>query len=631
MFFAAGGPSQTMTLTFYSDGPFSRTDHPRVEGHSASQNGLLLLFVLGLVVQLCPVSSQAQTAQLLVQTNVERAAVDIDGTQVGKTNTDGEILIEDLSPGSHTVELRKRGYWNASTRVTLEEGLTNSVTLELTARNVRGAGVLVRTNVSDALVLLDGEQKGQTGSDGQVYLANVQVGEHQLSVRKEGYDPVFRTITITDEQLDRNIRLRLSPTASSPTAEGDEVVPSTDTTASEPMSTTAKLVVSTNVAQADVYLDGAFRGRTKGNGSLALTADSGEYQVTVKKEGFVDVQKTARLQAEERETIKVVLEEASFLPISGYTLSLVLAALLASLVGALAVVVILYFREGGSLGVGSQSNAFDRYRLLDVFDTDGITSRHLANDPVEGKQVVLRMLDEVYSGDPEIVQAFLKQGQRLKEITESNPEAPVVNAYRYGREKDWGQGRPFIAHEYVQGERLSTFLREHGTLNVRPALVIIQQVCEGLQAAHSHHLWHQNLTPENLIVTQARSQVRVKLVNFRVGEREEVLQEADGGTTLQDPAYMAPEQCRNEAVDGSVDVYAAGILFHVLVTGSTPFQDDNPSKIMEMHETAPRPQLPNDTPSYVGPLFQRMLSKDPEDRPDASNIVAIIDLVQATT
>lgn len=592
-----------------------------------------LLLTLGGVLFLAPGLCLGQTAQLLVQSNVEGATVTVDGADVGATNVDGEALIDRLPSGAHTVELRKMGYWTASTRVTLEPGLTNSVSLELTARDLGGAGLLIRTNVVGALVLWNGEQRAQTGSDGQAYLDNLKAGEHRLTVRREGYESASRTVTIPDTNLDQDIRLRL-PRAPSPppVAVQDEPEPA-DTTAPSPPPTT-RLLISTNVGGADVYVDSSYRGRTRRTGNLALTADPGEYDVTVKKEGFSPVEKTVHLVAGTKNTTSVTLQEAPYSIVSfftGGTLTVVLAGILAALVGALSVVVILYARSDSSESATDHSNAFDRYRLVNAFKTEGITALHLAKDPVEGRQVMLRLLNEEYSSNPEVVQAFLEQGQALKGIAESQPDAPIVKAYRYGREKDWDQGRPFIALEYVQGDRLSSYLHGRTALPVREALAIIQQVCKGLQAAHGHQLWHRNLTPDNVVVTRTRPQVRVKLVNFLVGEPNPVPTGAQENRPLRNPSYMAPEQCRGEAAHGSADVYSAGILFYMLVTGTTPFRDENPTKIMEMHETAPRPRLPEEIPSYVEPLFRRMLSKDPEHRPDASNIVAIIDLVQATT
>lgn len=599
------------------------------------------LAVVVIVVLLIPSVSPAQTAQLLVRSNVAEAAVSIDGQQVGYTNADGEVFLEDVAPGTHTVRLSKPGYWTASTRTMVEADLTTVVSLELAVRR-GGVDLLVETNVSAAVVFLDEERWGETGGDGQITLSGVEPGVHRLVVEKDGYESADRRLPVSETVSTQAVQVRLERSAPngqrSARTEGDTTDGEMSGTSAVADSLTvpdvakdtsgARMVVYTNVARAEVHVGGTVRGTTKHDGSFEIETDAGQYQVSVEKEGYTSAQETVRLATGETNTLSLTLPRSASTTFSDQDLPLTLIIIVAGVlaIGALVVMVILLWRRSGSTP-GRGAGVLERYRLLAMLGTEGITSLYHVEDLVEGRQVVLKVLNQIYENEPEVVQAFLEQGEALQDITASQPGAPIVNAFRYGREKEWKKKRAFIELEYVQGKRLSSYLEEHGPFEVGEALTILRQVCMGLQVAHDHHLWHGGLTPENVIVTHTDPEVRVKLVNFQVDVKDRKRQ----GGAEQASAFMSPEQRRGEQIDGSTDVYAAGILFYTMVTGTPPSADQDRRAVVEMHETANLPRLPTEIPSRVEALFDRMLNTDPENRPAASNIAEILDLVRETT
>ncbi len=618
-----------------------------------------------------PAPAWGQLSDVLVESNVSNATVAIDGTDLTRTNEEGVALIEALAPGQHTVELRKVGYWNASVRVTLEPGLTTPVVLELRRRKGSdGGSLLLETNVSGTLVLLDGEEIGETSPTGQIFVSGLEPGQHQIVARKEGYESVSRVVTIDETGLDRTTRIQMTEVS-----EGGPSVPSSDDEpeptitagqeipdsvgASVPTGGTVRtrqpaLVVDAKVGDATVRVDDSARGQTGPGGQLRVRADTGQHRVTVKKEGRPAAQATVELGRGDERTLTLDLRRAELADQTG---SGVVPVLLLSLLG-LSVVVVVFVvvisKPGGTVvrwleeGLGLKDETryelarwiqhpfrdgqpFDRYYLVRELRSGEFATIYLADDPEMRRRVRLRILDDPYAWKPDHVENFLEGGHILQDLRESAPDAPIVTMHRCGRENGADDGRPFLSLEHFQGETLGTQLKDHGVFAVEDAIAVIRQVCVGLQAAHEHEISHGHLTPAAIIVTQEAPRPEIKLTGF--GDRgfkytTEILTDGYPDRTT---SYLSPEKFENGRSTWQSDIYSAGMLFYTMVTGSPPFTHDNPVRIVEMHKDVSPPDLPERVPSTIRPVFYRMVSKDADQRPTAKNVVSVLDLVEATT
>lgn len=621
-----------------------------------------------------PIGAHAQQSDLLVETNVSDATILVDGEEVAQTNEEGEALISALRPGRYTVEVQRPGYWAASTRTTLEPDLTTRVALTLMPRPGEGSNLLVETNVSDAIVEIDGEQVGQTGPGGRVYAAGLAPGAHRVVVRKTGYTPARRTVTFDETGLDRTVQLRLLPaapavadTAAAPTdtsgEQADSTVlsagagrpPSADTTAPDtalgPAARSApdttgrraapRLLVDAGVAGARVSVGDSVYGRTGPDGRLAVQTEPGTHQVSVHKEGYQTVRTAARLVAGEERAVSFDLTRAPTVstdPLGAMSDNFLLIFLV-SLAGITGIVAALVGIAGWKQGVFTRwlrgGERFDRYTVLEVLRRSEFTTVYRASDPPEHRELALAVLDDPYAGRPDHAQKFLQEGRTLQEIWANDPDAPVLEVYRVGRANDAEAGRPFIAHEHLQGDTLLSHLKEKGRLGTAAALGTIRQVCVGLRAIHEAGGHHGAVTPENIIVTQTDPEFRVTLVGFRVtiigfDQKERtmpILGDSTGGSAT---AYVAPEQFRNGRGDQRSDMYAAGMLFYKLVTGTPPYAGDAPASVIERLEQEPPPELPAHIPDHVKPVFYRMISPDPDRRPTAARVVSVLDLIQTT-
>jgi CheY-like chemotaxis protein len=90
---------------------------------------------------------------------------------------------------------------------------------------------------------------------------------------------------------------------------------------------------------------------------------------------------------------------------------------------------------------------------------------------------------------------------------------------------------------------------------------------------------HRDVSPKNVMVTYEGD---VKVIDFGIAKARGSLQQTQAGTVKGTTPYMSPEQLLGEPVDGRSDLFAAGAMFHELLTGVRLFAADDESKIIRM-------------------------------------------------
>ncbi|MBI4577511.1 MAG: protein kinase, partial [Planctomycetes bacterium] len=181
----------------------------------------------------------------------------------------------------------------------------------------------------------------------------------------------------------------------------------------------------------------------------------------------------------------------------------------------------------------------------------------------------------------------------------------------------------YMAMEFVDGDTVRGLLGRTSPLPVAQARDFARQAAKGLGAAHQAGLIHRDVKPDNLMVDRHGV---VKVTDFGLVKGVKGTTGLTvSGDLLGTPRYMAPEQGRGEAVDWRADVYALGAsLYHMLV-GRPPFEASSAVGIIVAHQTEPAPDARaanREVPPGLARLVQRMMAKEPGDRPESMEAVA---------
>ena len=159
--------------------------------------------------QLAPVSNPS-TGDLVVLSSPSGAAVYADTDYQGFTSPGSPLDIVALSPGTHTVVLKKSGFQDYTTTANIKAGQTAQVsaTLAPSGQPSTTASVQVTSDPSGADVLINNGYVGITPLTAQ----NVQTGSFTVKISLEGYTPYTSTLQISAGQA-LQINAALSPIA----------------------------------------------------------------------------------------------------------------------------------------------------------------------------------------------------------------------------------------------------------------------------------------------------------------------------------------------------------------------------------------------------------------------------------
>ena len=145
--------------------------------------------------------------------------------------------------------------------------------------------------------------------------------------------------------------------------------------------------------------------------------------------------------------------------------------------------------------------------------------------------------------------------------------------------------------ELVKGVSITEYC-DKNKLSTKERLDLFVQVCNAVQHAHQKGIIHRDIKPSNVMVTMHDGEPLPKVIDFGIAKAtNQKLTEKTLFTRyahiIGTPAYMSPEQSElsDADIDTRSDIYSLGVLLYELLTGTTPFGEEELHKAgyLEMH------------------------------------------------
>ena len=253
------------------------------------------------------------------------------------------------------------------------------------------------------------------------------------------------------------------------------------------------------------------------------------------------------------------------------------------------------------------------YRILQEIGAGGMGIVYLAEDEKLHRRVALKFLAKSIQDDPAARDRLIREARAASALNHPN----IVGIHAIEAADD----RVFIVMEYVEGESLHKLVKA-GKITWQRALEIAPQILSALATAHDAGVVHRDIKSDNILLT---SKGQVKVLDFGLARgRDASLTVTRTGSSAGTPAYMSPEQVRDEPVDERSDLFSFGVVFYEMLTGRIPFKGEHQAALAYsiVNETPAdlrkhNPQIP----ANVQPVVSKLLEKDPRERYASANAV----------
>ena len=234
-------------------------------------------------------------------------------------------------------------------------------------------------------------------------------------------------------------------------------------------------------------------------------------------------------------------------------------------------------------------------------------------DPDLERHIALKYL---HHDDPVLVERLMREARAQARV--DHPSGGKVS------EVGSDDGRPYIAMEFVDGVALDVAAT---SLTLEQKVVLVKEITEAVQAAHSVGLIHRDLKPANILVADRDGHPHPYVLDFGIARLEEVAGLTNTGQVIGTPGYLSPEQAHGDlkAIDRRTDVFSLGVILYELLGGARPFEGHSSVDVL-LHliedEAEPLSKKMPDVPRDLETLVMTCLEKDPERRYPSARALA---------
>ncbi|MFQ5923924.1 MAG: serine/threonine protein kinase, partial [Anaerolineales bacterium] len=218
-----------------------------------------------------------------------------------------------------------------------------------------------------------------------------------------------------------------------------------------------------------------------------------------------------------------------------------------------------------------------RYQIVSPLGEGGMAAVYKAYQPGMDRYVALKILPQQYARDAEFTGRFEQEAKVIAKLQHPH----ILPVHDYGEAEDY----TYIVMPLVETGTLADLLQGEKPMPLQRIRIIITQLGDALDYAHSQGLIHRDVKPSN-VLTDKRG--NCLLTDFGIAKMVEGTKHfTQTGGIVGTPHYMSPEQGGGDPLTRQSDIYSLGVLLYEMVTGRVPFDAETPMAVVIKHMTDP--------------------------------------------
>lgn len=249
-----------------------------------------------------------------------------------------------------------------------------------------------------------------------------------------------------------------------------------------------------------------------------------------------------------------------------------------------------------------------KYEVVKLLGKGATSAVYQAYDPFQDRHVAIKVVLPEALGDIEHGRRYRKLFVTEASLAGKLSHPHIVSIYDAVAE----EGLNYIVMEYVDGTTLERYARPDALLPVERIVEIAYKCARALEYASKQGVIHRDIKPANILLS---GESDIKISDF--GAALTIAAETTQVSGVGSPAYMSPEQVKEQPLTHQTDIFSLGVVMYQLLTGRLPFQGANNYSMIYhiIHTDPPRPiELRPDLPPRIDAIVMRALQKDTAQR-----------------
>ena len=244
-----------------------------------------------------------------------------------------------------------------------------------------------------------------------------------------------------------------------------------------------------------------------------------------------------------------------------------------------------------------------KYEIIRELGSGATSTVYLALDPFSNQQVALKLFNIDTQHDSSLARAHRRLLLTETSLAGKLSHPHIVKIF----DAVVDDAVNYMVMEYVEGETLEHYAEVDHLLPLSTIAEVVYKCCKALEYAQHQGVIHRDIKPANILLC---GQSNIKISDF--GAAMLVDQQATQVSGVGSPAYMSPEQIKEQPLTHQTDIYSLGVTMYKLLTGKLPFDASNNYsliyQIMNIEPPPPstfRPEVPPDLEAIVLRAMQK--------------------------